>query len=285
MDMAEEDKTDWEIRLEKYFEQPISEARLDGTLSGSQLQSLLIDIEKVVGEAKKFLAANMISEVRTQLDKVRSLLRVLERKASGSIDEVASLLKTGVSEKILKEIYGVTEEEIQKAKRLLEMMKKGSFIKWILVHDNTVVFETANYEEATKKFYELQKEKGWYPPALAIFKQELPSNHSNPNSSGSPKTQEEAITMQRIRCSNLYEALKALNLVLVRAREKKESELESAVYKAMELIEKKLGECPAEWYEESSSKHSSSGSNPDAEEGEYERLREKARFAKAETLI
>ena len=286
--MSEEGKADWEIRLEKYFEQPVSEARVDGKLSGSQLQSLLIDIEKVVGEAKKFLAANMISEVRTQLDKVRGLLRVLERKASDAINEIASLLKAGVSEKILIEIYGITEEEIQKAKKLLEMMKTTSSIKLILVHDNTVVFETANYEEAVKRFYELQKEKGWYPPALAIFKQELPSSHSNPNNDGSPQTQEESITMQRIRCSNLREALKALNLVLVRAREKKELELESAVSKAMELIEKKLEECPAEWYEEfgeSSSMDSSSGSNPDAEEGEYERLREKARVAKAETLI
>jgi len=283
--MAEERKADWEIRLEKYFEEPISEAKVDGTFSGSQLQSLLIDIERVVGEAKKFLAANMISEVRAHLDKIRSLLRVLEKRAPGSIEDIASLLKAGVSEKILKEIYGVTEEEIQKAKKLLEMMKTTSSIKWVLVHDNTVVFETANYEEAIKRFYELQKEKGWYPPALAIFKQELPSSHSNPNSNGSPKTQEESITMQRIRCSNLYEALKALNLVLVRAREKKELDLESAVNKAMELIEKKLGECPAEWYLESSSNLSSSSSNPDAEEGEYERLREKARLAKAETLI
>jgi hypothetical protein len=153
------------------------------------------------------------------------------------------------------------------------------------VHDNTIVFETGNYEETTRKFYELQKEKGWYPPALAIFRQELPSSHSNPNSNGSPKTQEESITMQRIRCSNLYEALKALNFVLVRAREKKESELESAVSRAMELIKKKLEECPTEWYLESSSPHSSSGSNPDGEEEEYERLREKARLARAETLI
>lgn len=283
--MAEEGKADWEIRLEKYFEQPVSEAKVDGTFSGSQLQSLLIDIEKTVGEAKKFLAANMISEVRAQLNKIRGLLKFLETRASESVEEVASLLKAGVSEKVLKEIYGVTEEMIEKAKKLLETMKKGSSIKWILVHDNTVFFETTNYEEATRKFYELQKEKGWYPPGLAIFKQELPSSHSNPNSNSSPKTQEETITMQRIRCSNLYEALKALNLVLVMAREKKELELESAVKKAMELIEKKLEECPAEWYEESSSKHSSSSSNPDAEEGEYERLREKARVAKAETLI
>jgi hypothetical protein len=283
--MAEEDKADWEIRLEKYFEEPVSEAKVDGTFSGSQLQSLLIDIEKVVGEAKKFLAASMISEVRAQLDKIRSLLRVLEKRASGSMEEIASLLKAGVSEKILKEIYGVAEEEIQKAKKLLEMMKKGSSVKWILVHDATVVFETGNYEEAIKKFYELQKEKGWYPPALAIFKQETTSSHSNPNSSGSPQTQEESITMQRIRCSNLYEALKALNLVLVRAREKKELELESAVSRAMELIAKKLEECPSEWYMESSSKHGSSSSNPDAEEQEYEVIREKARVARAESLI
>jgi hypothetical protein len=36
---------------------------------------------------------------------------------------------------------------------------------------------------------------------------------------------------------------------------------------------------------ESSSKHSSSSSNPDGEEQEYERLREKARLARAESLI
>jgi len=283
--MAEEGKADWEIRLEKYFEEPVSEAKVDGTFSGSQLQSLLIDIEKVVGEAKKFLAANMISEVRAQLGKIRSLLRFLEKRASESIDEVASLLKAGVGEKILKEIYGVTEEEIQKAKKLLEGMKTRSPIKWILVHDNTVVFETDNYEEAVKRFYELQKEKGWYPPALAIFKQELPLSHSNPNSNGSTKPQEESIAMQRIRCSNLYEALKALDLVLARAKEKGESELESAVSRAMELITKKLEECPSEWYMESSTQHSSSGSNPGVDEQEYEVIREGARLAKAETLI
>lgn len=283
--MAEEDKADWEIRLEKYFEEPVSEAKVDGTFSGSQLQSLLIDIEKVVGEAKKFLAANMISEVRAQLDKIRSLLRFLEKRASESIDEVASLLKAEVSEKILKEVYGVTEEEIQKAKKLLEVMKTKAPIKWILVHDNTVVFETGNYEEAIKKFYELQKEKGWYPPALAIFKQELPLSHPNPNSNGSTKPQEESITMQRIRCSNLYEALKALDLVLARAKEKGELELESAVSRAMELIAKKLEECPSEWYMESSSSHGSSGSNPGVDEQEYQAIRERARLAKAETLF
>jgi hypothetical protein len=220
--MAEEGKADWEIRLGKYFEEPVSEAKVDGTFSGSQLQSLLIDIEKVVGEAKKFLAANMISEVRAQLDKIRSLLRFLEKRAPESIDEVASLLKAGVSEKILKEIYGVTDEEIQRAKKLLET---------------------------------------------------------------STKAQEEPITMQRIRCSNLYQALRALEPVLARAREKGESELESAVSRAMELIAKKLEECPSEWYMESSGKHSSSSSNPDGEEQEYERLREKARLARAESLI
>jgi len=220
--MAEEGKADWEIRLGKYFEEPVSEAKVDGTFSGSQLQSLLIDIEKVVGEAKKFLAANMISEVRAQLDKIRSSLRFLEKRASESTDEVASLLKAGISEKILKEIYGVTDEEIQRAKKLLET---------------------------------------------------------------STKDQEEPITMQRIRCSNLYHALRALEPVLARAKEKGESDLESTVSRAMELIAKKLEECPSEWYMESSCSHGSSGSNPGVDEQEYQAIRERARLAKAETLI
>jgi len=220
--MAEEGKADWEIRLEKYFEEPVSEAKVDGTFSGSQLQSLLIDIEKVVGEAKKFLAANMISEVRAQLDKIRGLLMVLGKRASSTIEEVASLLKAGVSEKVMKEIYGVTDEEIQSAKKLLET---------------------------------------------------------------STKAQEEPITMQRIRCSNLYHALRALEPILTRAKEKSESDLESVVSRAMELIAKKLEKCPSEWYMESSSSHSSSGSNPGVDEPEYELVKERARLAKAETLI
>lgn len=168
--MAEEGKADWEIRLEKYYEKPVAEAKIDGKLSSSTLQSLLIDIERTVGEAKKFLAANMIPEVRTQLDKIRGLLMVFERTPSGSVEQVASLLKAGVSEKVLKEIYGVTDEEIQRAKKLKIAKKRTN--KWIIVHGNTVVFETGDYEEAVKRFYELQSEKDWYPPALAIFKQE-----------------------------------------------------------------------------------------------------------------
>jgi signal transduction histidine kinase len=123
--VAEGGKADWEIRLEKYFEKPVAEAKVDKTLSGSQLQSLLIDIERTVASAKKFLAANMISEVRTELDKLRGLLKVLEKSSPVSVDLIVSLLKAGVSEKVLKEIYGVTDEEIQKAKRLLEAMGRG----------------------------------------------------------------------------------------------------------------------------------------------------------------
>jgi hypothetical protein len=123
--MAEEGKADWEIRLEKYYEKPVAEAKIDGKLSGSTLQLLLIDIERTVGEAKKFLAANMIPEVRTQLDKIRGLLMTFERKSSGSVEQVASLLKAGVSEKVLKEIYGVTDQEIQRAKKN-ETTKKQS---------------------------------------------------------------------------------------------------------------------------------------------------------------
>ena len=123
--MAEEGKADWEIRLEKYYEKPVAEAKIDGKLSSSTLQSLLIDIERTVGEAKKFLAANMIPEVRTQLDKIRGLLMAFERNPSGSVEQVASLLKAGVSEKVLKEIYGVTDEEIQRAKKH-EIAKKRS---------------------------------------------------------------------------------------------------------------------------------------------------------------
>jgi signal transduction histidine kinase len=144
--MAEEDKADWEIRLQKYFEKPVAEAKVDKTLSGSQLQLLLIDIERTVGEAKKFLAANMVSEVRTQLDKIRGLLTFLEKRASGSIDEVVSLLKAGVSEKILKEIYGVADEEIQRAKKLLEMVKGGSLTEV----GNTNAHSFSNAQKSTK---------------------------------------------------------------------------------------------------------------------------------------
>ena len=91
--------------------------------------------------------------------------------------------------------------------------------------------------------------------------------------------------MQRIRCSNLYHALRALEPVLARAKEKGESDLESVVSRAMELIAKKLEECPSEWYMESSSPHSSSGSNQGLDEQEYGVIRERARLARAETLI
>ncbi len=198
--MAKEDKADWEIRLEKYYEKPVAEAKIDGKLSSSTLQSLLIDIERTVGEAKKFLAANMIPEVRTQLDKIRGLLMVFERSPSGSVEQVASLLKAGVSEKVLKEIYGVTDEEIQRTKKL-ENAKKRTSTKWIIVHDNTVVFETGDYEEAVKRFYELQSEKDWYPPALAIFKQEHTTTSENVLSNPDNEEQEYEITREKARAA------------------------------------------------------------------------------------
>jgi signal transduction histidine kinase len=123
--VAESEKADWEIRLAKYFEKPVAEAKFDKTMSGSQLQSLLIDIERAVASAKKFLAANMISEVRVELDKLRGLLRVLEKSSPVSIDLIVSLLKAGVSEKVLREVYGVTDKEIEKARKRLEAIEKG----------------------------------------------------------------------------------------------------------------------------------------------------------------
>lgn len=197
--MAEEGKADWEIRLEKYYEKPVAEAKIDGKLSSSTLQSLLIDIERTVGEAKKFLAANMIPEVRTQLDKIRGLLMAFERNPSGSIEQVASLLKAGVSEKVLKEIYGMTDEEIQRAKKN-EMAKKRTN-KWIIVHDKTVVFETGDYEEAVKRFYELQSEKNWHPPALAIFKQEHNPTSEKVLSNPDIEEQEYEITREKARAA------------------------------------------------------------------------------------
>ena len=268
--MAEEDKADWEIRLEKYFEQPVSEAKVDGTFSGSQLQSLLIDIEKTVGEAKKFLAANMISEVRAQLNKIRSLLRFLETRASESIDEVASLLKAGVSEKVLKEIYGVTEEEIQKAKKLLETMKEESRIKWVVVHNHTVVFETGNYEEAVKRFYELQKEKGWYPPALAIFKQEHVSSHSNPHSGVEQKTRAKVnpiVTAAEWRELSTKEILDSIDIA---TRVLKDRTLTSEEKRYAGELAKGLMEISLD---------------PEQEEEEYERVREKASRVRAERLL
>jgi len=270
MVMAEEDKADWEIRLEKYFEQPVSEAKVDGTFSGSQLQSLLIDIEKTVGEAKKFLAANMISEVRAQLNKIRSLLMFLETRASESVEEVASLLKEGVSEKVLKEIYGVTEEEIQKAKKLLETMKKESPIKWIVVHNHTVVFETGNYEEAVKKFYELQKEKGWYPPALAIFKQEHVSSHSNPPSGAEQHTGAEVnsiVTAAQWRAFSTKEILDSVDIAtrVLKDRTLTSEEKRFAGELAKDLVEISL--------------------DPEQEEEEYERVRERASSVRAERLL
>jgi signal transduction histidine kinase len=123
--VAESRKADWEIRLEKYFEKPVAEAKVDKTMSGSQLQSLLIEIERAVASAKKFLAANMISEVRVELDKLRGLLKVLEKSSPVSIDLIVSLLKAGVSEKVLREVYGVTDKEIEKARKRLEAIEKG----------------------------------------------------------------------------------------------------------------------------------------------------------------
>jgi hypothetical protein len=122
--VAESGKADWEIRLEKYFEKPVAQAKVDKMMSGSQLQSLLIDIEKAVASAKKFLAANMISDVRVELDKLRGLLKVLEKSSPLSIDLIVSLLKAGVSEKVLREVYGVTDKEIEKARKRLEEIEK-----------------------------------------------------------------------------------------------------------------------------------------------------------------
>jgi hypothetical protein len=127
--MNEEGKADWEIRLERYLEKPVQEAKVDKKLRSSQLQALLTEIEKAAGKAKTWLAANMIPEVKVELDRLRGLLKLLETESPSSIELIASLLKVGVSEKVLKEIYGATEEEIERAKRLLK--KRHKFRAWL----------------------------------------------------------------------------------------------------------------------------------------------------------
>jgi len=118
-------KAEWEVELEKLTKPAPKETRADRTLPTEKLLEFLGDIEKAAAKAKSYLATDMSAEMRTELDKLRALLKVLEKHSPVSVDVVASLLKAGVSEKILREIYGATEEEIQKAKRLLEGAEKS----------------------------------------------------------------------------------------------------------------------------------------------------------------
>jgi hypothetical protein len=118
-------KAEWEIELEKLTKPMPVEAKADRTLPTEKLLEILGDIEKAATRAKSYLATGMPAEMRVELDKLRALLKVLEKGPSTSVDVLVSLLKAGVSEKVLKEIYGATDEEIQKAKRLLEKIERS----------------------------------------------------------------------------------------------------------------------------------------------------------------
>jgi hypothetical protein len=118
-------KAEWEIELEKLTQPMPPEAKADGTFPTEKLLEILGDIERAATKAKSYLATGMPTEMKVELDKLRALLKVLEKGPSTSVDVLVSLLKAGVSEKVLKEIYGATDEEIQKAKRLLEKMERS----------------------------------------------------------------------------------------------------------------------------------------------------------------
>jgi len=108
-------KAEWEIELEKLTQPMAPEAKADGTFPTEKLLEILGDMERAATKAKSYLATGMPAEMKVELDKLRALLKMLEGGSSTSVEVVASLLKAGVSEKVLKEIYGATEEEIQQA--------------------------------------------------------------------------------------------------------------------------------------------------------------------------
>jgi hypothetical protein len=188
--VAESGKADWEIRLEKYFEKPVAQAKVDKMMSGSQLQSLLIDIEKAVASAKKFLAANMISDVRVELDKLRGLLKVLEKSSPLSIDLIVSLLKAGVSEKVLREVYGVTDKEIEKARKRLEEIEKrhlGNYPKPIVPAEewrrmtNEEVLESIDVATRILRDRTLTKDEKKYAAELSKDLINLATGESSPS--------------------------------------------------------------------------------------------------------
>ena len=113
-------KAEWEIELEKLTQPMPPKAKADGTFPTEKLLEVLGEIERAATRAKSYLATGMAAEMRVELDKLRALLKVLEKDLSMSVDTIVSLLKAGVSEKVLKEVYGATDEEIQEARRLLE---------------------------------------------------------------------------------------------------------------------------------------------------------------------
>lgn len=118
-------KAEWEIELEKLTQPMPQEAKADGTFPTEKLMEILGEIERAATKAKSYLATGMPAEMKVELDKLRALLKMLEGGSSTSVEVVASLLKAGVSEKVLKKVYGATEEEIQQAKRLLEAGKSS----------------------------------------------------------------------------------------------------------------------------------------------------------------
>ena len=182
--MGEEGKADWEIRLERYLEKPVQEVKVDKTLRSSQLQALLTEIEKAAGKAKTWLAANMMSEVRAELERLRGLLKLLKAESPSSIELIASLLKAGISEKVLKEIYGATEEEIEKAKGLLE--KRHRFRAWFTTpmgFERFVEVYAENKEEA-RKLAEKQVPKG--STFRYIYKVEESSSAENESTATNP---------------------------------------------------------------------------------------------------
>jgi hypothetical protein len=119
-------KAEWEIELEKLTQPMPPEAKADGTFPTEKLLEVLGDIERAATRAKSYLATGMPAEMRVELNKLRALLKVLEKDLSMSVDTIVSLLKAGVSEKVLKEVYGATGEEIEKARKLLEAEKSSS---------------------------------------------------------------------------------------------------------------------------------------------------------------
>ena len=119
-------KAEWEIELEKLTQPMPAEAKADRMFPTEKLLEVLGEIERVATRAKSYLATGMAAEMRVELDKLRALLKVLEKGPHMSVDTIASLIKAGVSERILKEVYGATDEEIEKARRLLEVGESSS---------------------------------------------------------------------------------------------------------------------------------------------------------------
>ena len=75
-----EHKAEWEIELEKLTQPMPAEAKADRTFPTEKLLELLGEIERASSRAKSYLATGMTAETRVELDKLRALLKVLEKK-------------------------------------------------------------------------------------------------------------------------------------------------------------------------------------------------------------